>query len=195
MNILNLLTKDQLNNIEELKVSKDTILFNEDSMCNSICIIKKGKIKISSYLSNGNEIIYTSLKDNDIFGNNLIFSTTPYYKGNVICIEDTIIYKIDKEYLITLLQNNQDFLIEYLKISSNNTKKLNDQIKLLSFDSSLDKLMYYLYINDNDITYNSISELASTLFIRRETLSRLITKLVNEKEIVHYKKRITKLKK
>ena len=46
-----------------------------------------------------------------------------------------------------------------------------------------ERFIYYLYLNNNEVTFSSITNLASLLNIERETLSRLISKLVNKKLI------------
>ena len=75
------------------------------------------------------------------------------------------------------------FLKAYLRLQSDNAKSLNDKIKLLSFKNIEERFIYYLYLNNNEITFSSITNLASLLNIERETLSRLISKLVNKKLI------------
>ena len=68
-------------------------------------------------------------------------------------------------------------------MKNNGATTLNDKIKLLSFKNIEERFIYYLYLNNNEITFSSITNLASLLNIERETLSRLISKLVNKKLI------------
>ena len=131
----------------------------------------------------GHEIVFNDIKENDIFGNNLIFSSYPFYKGNLIAKKDSLIAFINESLLIELLSSNNLFLKAYLRLQSDNAKSLNDKIKLLSFKNIEERFIYYLYLNNNDITFSSITNLASLLNIERETLSRLISKLVNKKLI------------
>lgn len=183
MNILDTISKKQnkLYIVKHLK--KDEVLFHENDLCQNIGIVIKGQISIVTYLDNGDEIIFNTIKDNQIFGNNLIFSSSPHYKGNIISNISSEVALINKENLIYLLKHNEQFLIEYLKIQSDFGKTLNDKIKLLSTNSAQERLYYYLHENNNSITYNSISDLAKQLYLKRETLSRLISKLVKQKRI------------
>ena len=183
-NILDLLTLKEKENIiyKELKVGD--ILFYEGDMCDSIGIIKSGYIVILSYTFTGGEIIYNTLESGDIFGNNLIFTDDNKYRGNVIAKENSEVVIIKKNVLLDILKNNEEFLKEYLIIQSNFTRSLNTKLKLLAFDSARDRLYFYMSLNDNKITYKTISELSNRLFMKRETLSRLLSKLEKNGEII-----------
>lgn len=184
MNILENLTSKQKSLIQTKKYTKDNILFHENDFCDCIGIIISGQINIVTYLEDGNEIIYNSLDSNDIFGNNLIFSSNPYYKGDIIAKNDCEIAYISKINLLQILKNNTSFLLDYLKIQSNFTKDLNNRIKLLSISSAEERLCFYLHQNNNKIEYVTISDLAKQLYLKRETLSRLISKLQKSNKII-----------
>ena len=192
-NILNLLNETEKSNITYKKISKNEILFNENEKCKYVGIVIQGELIISSYSYNGNEIIYNILEDNNIFGNNLLFSTSPFYKGNIIAKKDTLIALISEENLLNILSSNKVFLKEYLKIQSDNAKQLNQTIKLLSFINAEERFLYYLFINNNEISMNNITSLSNTLFLRRETTSRLIHKLIKNKIIKIEGKKIKKI--
>ena len=179
-NILKSLSNDESNLIKYINIKKNEILFEEDSICNNIGIVIDGRLSINSYSYNGKEIIYSLIDENELFGHNLLFSSSPLYKGNVIALKDSKIALISKDSLIYLLQNNKSFLYQYLEILNNNAKSLNSKLKLLSFDNAIDRLLYFLYQNNNEITINSITELANRLFLRRESLSRCISRLKKE---------------
>lgn len=192
-NILSYLTKEENFLIINRKCRKDEILFHEDDLCDSIGVVIEGRIDIVSYSFSGKEILYNSLRKNEIFGNNLVFSDNPKYRGNIIAKEDALVAIIKRDSLIKILQNNQQFLLEYLKIQSNFGKSLNSKIKLLSFNNALDRFEYFIYINNNRIHYKNVADLARTLFMERETLSRLLSTLEKEGVIHRDKHLIVKL--
>ena len=175
-------------------LEKDDILFRENDLCEYIGIVTNGRLMIVSYLENGKEVIYNEPKKDDIFGNNLIFSSNPYYRGDIIALQDSDIILIHKDNLIYLLKHNNDFLLEYLKIQSNFAKDLNNRIKLLAIDSAKERLKYYLHTNNNQISYDSVSSLAKNLYIQRETLSRVLTSLEKDKTILRKDRTIILLK-
>ena len=163
---------------------KDQIIFKEDSLCNYIGFVKEGEFIINSYSFHGNEIVYAKLTKGDLFGNNLIFSSNPRYKGNVVCTKSGTIKLITKENLLNLLSKYPSYLEEYLKLSSLEILKLNNKVKILSFDNAEERLIYFLKSNNNHYHYSSITSFSKELGLRRETLSRLIAALVNKKVIL-----------
>ena len=52
-----------------------------------------------------------------------------------------------KDNLVSILMNNEKFLLTYLSIHSEFTKSLNTKIKLLTFLSAKERFLYYLFIN------------------------------------------------
>lgn len=191
--MFSILSKEEINQyFRTIKIKKNEILFKEEEICNEVGFVLSGELSISSYSFNGNEIVFASIKEGDIFGNNLIFAKAPKYKGHVICKKDAKIRLINRQNLITLLQSNYDFLISFLEKQSNKTLTLNNKIKTFSFDSAEERLLYFLKSHDNKYQYRSISSLAEELNLRRETLSRLISYLVNKK-VIHKDDKFIKL--
>ena len=192
-NILSLLDKQERQLVSVRSYNKNDALHREGDKCEEITIVSEGKIKIVSYSFSGKEIVFNELGKNQIFGNNLLFSSEPNYKGNVISVDKSIVVTIKKDNLITLLSSNKEFLKEYLKIQSDFGKSLNNRIKLLSIDSALERFEYYLFINKGEIEFKTITSLATELGLKRETLSRLISKLEKENVIKRSLHHISKI--
>lgn len=190
MNLTDLLKENERKYLINKSLSKGEILFHENDVCKSLGIVTKGQLKITTFLENGKEIIYRDLKKDDVFGNNLLFSSEPLYKGDIIAVNDASVFLIFHDDLLKILEENLPFLTEYLKIQSDSTKKLNSRIKLLSFANARERLIYYFHECKNTIEYETISELADRLFLTRETLSRLISKMEKENSIIRTDKTI-----
>ena len=146
------------------KLSKGETLFRESDECFQIGIVKKGELIITSFPENGRQIIYNRLQEDEMFGNNLIFSSSPYYKGDVVALEDSEVILIGKENLISLLQKNRRFLIEYLRLQADEGKNLHE--------------------HGGTVTFTSVSALADELSLSRETLSRLLSRLQDADSII-----------
>ena len=194
MNLIDTLTEKQKQSVRYKHLSKGQILFREDERCEYIGIVNEGELSIISILNNGNNIIYNIIKKDGIFGNNLIFSSNPYYRGGIVATKDSIVGLIYKSDLKTFLKQNDDFLMMYMEIQSDFGKQLNSRIKLLSIDSARERFMYYLHLNKGVIRYSSISKLSMELNLQRETLSRIISKLQKDNIIVRDKKTIKAVK-
>ena len=193
--LLQVLTKKEHKLVKGYQVTKNSVINHEGDLCENVGVIISGKVDIVSYSFQGKEQILNSLKAGDVFGNNLIFSSEPIYRGDVIAKEKCVIAFINKENLIYLLQNNQEFLTLYLKAQSDFGKSLNARIQLLSFTNAEERLVYYASKNDNVIVFKNVTTLAAQIGIQRETLSRLLTSLVKRHLIKKEKGKITFLKK
>ena len=193
--LLNVLSKKEHQMVKGYQIAKGNIIFHEGDVCESIGIIISGKIDIVSYSFQGKELLINSLKAGDIFGNNLLFSSSPIYKGDVIAKEKCVVAFINKKNLVYLLQNNFEFLDLYLQAQSDKAKLLTARIQLLSFPNAEERLFYYASRNHNIIEFKNVTTLAATLGVQRETLSRLLTNLVERHLIKKEKGKITVLKK
>lgn len=193
--LLNVLTKKEHKLVKGYQIAKNNTLYHEGDVCENIGIIVSGKIDIVSYSFEGKEQIINSLKAGEIFGNNLLFSSEPIYRGDVIAKEKSVVAFINKENLVCLLQNNQEFLNLYLKAQSDKAKALTARIQLLSFTNAEERLFYYASKNNGVITFKNVTTLAATIGVQRETLSRLLTSLIKRHLIKKEKGKITVLKK
>lgn len=189
--IANFITKNSGIHYDEIHASKNETIFFEGDECKYVAVILSGKINIISYFSDGKEIIYNVLGKGEMFGNNLIFSSEPYYRGDVVAIEESDIAYISKDELLKALSNDPEFLEQYLKQQSDFSKTLNFKIKLLTIDNAKDRLVYYLTFYKGTISYKSVTKLAKELYLTRETLSRTMYKLVESGEIIIKDKTIT----
>ena len=193
--ILNVLSKKEHQMVKGYQIAKGNTIYHEGNLCESIGIVVSGKIDIVSYSFEGKEQLINSLKAGEIFGNNLLFSSEPVYRGNVIAKEKSVVAFINKENLETLLQNNKEFLELYLQAQSDKAKALTARIQLLSFTNAEERLFYYASKNNNQIIFKNVTSLAATIGVQRETLSRLLTSLIKRHLIKKEKGQITVLKK
>ena len=188
--IVNYLTKESLNKHGSISVKKNQTLFFEGDECHKVGIILSGKVSIVSYFDEGKEVIYNVLGKGEMFGSNLIFSSDPFYRGDVVAIEESEIVYINKEELLNSLKNDSSILELYLKQQSDFSKRLNFKIKLLTIDSAKERIKYYLTFNKNEIEYRSITKLAKELYLSRETTSRTLYKMNKDGEIKIANKKI-----
>lgn len=185
MNILDLLKQNEKEKISYLNLKQNQTLFHEGEECKSIFIIIEGQITILNYSLNGNEEIISILNKNDVFGNALIFSNNNHYLGEIIATKPTKLAIINKNELIYLLQKNKLFLESYINLIAEKTIKFTIKTKLLSHKNIRSRILYYLEINNYSIKKN-ISFLAKELVLPRPSVSREISKMINE-DIIYIK--------
>lgn len=182
--LLSSLTKEERILVKGLSIKKGLTIFKEGEACENLGIVVSGEVEILSYTTDGKPIIYNTLKAGGVFGNNLLFSSSNIYKGNVVANEQTTLALIKKEDVINLMQTNKEFLLEYLKITSDFGKDLNSKIQVVSLDNAEDRVMLYLSMNNNEVKFKSITKLAEYLSLTREALSRSITRLEKKHLVV-----------
>ena len=193
--LLNVLSKKEHQMVKGYQIAKGNTIYHEGDYCENVGIVISGKVDIVSYSFEGKEQVINSLKSGEVFGNNLLFSSEPVYRGNVIAKEKSVVAFINKENLVYLLQNNKEFLNLYLQAQSDKAKALTARIQLLSFTNAEERLFYYASKNNNQIIFKNVTTLAATIGVQRETLSRLLTSLIKRHLIKKEKGKITILKK
>jgi len=186
-NLLSVLKESEKKLFHLRNFRRGQMIARENETCEEIGIIVQGEVVISSYSYHGEEIIYNTLQENEVFGNNLLFSSDPHYRGNIIVNKASKVALINRKNLLLLLKENEQFLVAYLNIQSDFGKRLNATIKLLSFSSAEERFLYYLFLHGNRVNYRSVTALAKEVFMKRETLSRLLTKLVDENRIKRFR--------
>ena len=184
MKLLDTLNSQEKNLFERKTFAKEDHLFLEGQICPGVFYLESGEIEIASYSSSGKKIVYNQIRAGELFGFNLVFSSDPHFRGNVIASVDGSLLSLSKDRLVGLLQSNSAFLEEYLKAQSDFGKSLNEKIKLLGFDSAQERLLFFLQTHQGKATFASISDLAKRLFLERETLSRLVHRLEKEGKVI-----------
>ena len=191
--ILKRIVESKKYNLQILDYRPNEIIFNEDDKCDEVGVLIKGKIKIASFLENGKELIYNEIVPGEMFGENLIFSSHPYFRGDVIAEENSIVVLIARNELLKLLQEDQEFLLAYLNKQSDFGKSLNLKIKILTFNNADERILYFLDMHDGEVEFKSITRLANELYLSREVLSRTLHRMEKENLIIIRDKKIIKL--
>lgn len=197
MNINNELL-EILSKYETKEFNRGDIIFSTNEKCNEIGIILKGQVKISSITYLEKEETISLLNENDIFGNFLIFSSNPYYLGDVIANKKSTIVFISKNELINLIKTNNIFLKTFLAKMSNDAIEIKQQNKLLAHKNIKDRLLYHfnqlsLKQKSKKIIISSVTKLSLTLSLPRPSVSREISNLIDEGLIKKEKNLITLL--
>ena len=193
MNVIHCLNEKEKAHLQYIPLKKGDILFHENDLCHTVGIVISGSVRISSFSYDGKEIIYNTLKEDGVFGNSLLFSSEPYYKGNVTALEESVIALIEKDVLFAFLSENTVFFEAYMQIQSDFTKALNSRIRLLSISSARERLLFYLHSSSTHSVESSVSSLAEELNLSREALSRTLSALRKEGLIRMEKKTISLL--
>lgn len=172
--------------------AKGHTLFRQNDVCESMYIIREGKVKLSYIDIDGKEIIIDILVDGELIGDNL-FLEKGQFAYDAVCISDTKICEIRRTAFEKVLKENPSLALNMITTLS---KKLNDQeekIKILSENDARKRLATYLMTRANRIHASNIrltvEEIASSINLRPETVSRKIKEMVDEGILVRVGKR------
>ena len=187
-----------LKNYKTFDYERGDIIFTNNEECTSVGFVIKGAIKITSITFLEKEETISYIKENEMFGNALIFSSNPHYLGDVIAEKKSTIIFINKKELIKLLQTNESFLNLFLKEISDKSIKIKKQNKLFAHKNIKDRILFYLKEISNQqrsstIYITSITKLSLELSLPRPSVSRELSNLEKENLIIKNKKKITLL--
>ena len=131
--LIKLLSKEDIEKyIEKKEYNKNEIIFSEGLKCNYIGIVESGKISISTITYNDKEEVINLINKDQMFGTNLIFSSSPYFLGDIISLNNSSILFINKNNLMNIFKENDKFLNKYLEIISNQVIKEKQNYNVLS---------------------------------------------------------------
>ena len=192
--ILDLLNKDEYDKYIELKqYNKNEIIFSEGLVCNYIGVVLEGQLVISTITVNDKEEVINIINKNCVFGNNLIFSSSPIFLENIISQTNSRIAFISRNNLKLIFKDNKEFLYKYMELLSDQILIEKQKNKLLVHKNIRDRLLYYFNNEQKkkgQIRIKSIAELARILSLPRPSVSREIYKMVDDNIIVYNNKNI-----
>lgn len=159
------------------------MIYNEGDICQTIGIVIKGEIEIATITHHEKEETITILKENDIFGDILLFSSHPFYLGHVIAKKKSEVAFISKQDLFYLFHHDKYFLQNYLTLICDKALHMKLQAKLFSHKNIEDRILYYFSTTadkDGYIFCSSIAQLSRILSLPRPSVSRSIQKLLQK---------------
>ncbi len=184
-------------NIKTKEYLRGEIIYLENDLCDEVAIIKRGNIKASKSYNDGHEKIIRLLNQNEIIGLSLIFSSHPYYKATFTSEGLTTVLIINKDDLLYLMDNSLKIKLNILSNISDQSIRLNDHIKLLSYKTIRQKLCAFLYNEYQTKKATSFliqytkTELAAFLNVERPSLSYELSRLINDGIIANQNKLYT----
>lgn len=183
MNIINLLTEQEIKEYIRFKFyDSNQVVFDEGAKCFGIGIVLEGEILIKTYTYNTKEEIITVIKENNLFGQFLVFSEQDTYLGIGITSRKTKVAYIPKSNLIKLLSSNKAFLEAYMEILCKEAINIKQQAKLFAHKNIRDRIMHYFMMNQKDkiIYIESVTTLSNILSIPRPSVSRELTNMEHD---------------
>lgn len=180
------------------KYNKNSIIFLKNEECKTCNILLEGNVLIQDVDVNGNVLTLNKFSSGDIFGENLLFSSSNTYPMNVFSYTYSIVLHLKKDLVFELCKRNDTFLENFLISVSNKTIILKDKVKKLSIKSIRECIIGYLlyqYKCQNNMIIKldrSKKELAEEFGIQRTSFSRELNKMKND-GLIDYDSRSIKI--
>ncbi len=155
-------------------LKKGSYLFREGEEVDSICIIRKGRVKLCRYDSLGREQIITILADHDIIWEGM-FLDGSVYPYSAVCLTNASICQIHRDDFIKVVDDPAAAMNTIILLS----KKLhdaNERNMLLSTKDPMARLAGFLLYRversiDDDVILK-LDDIAASVSLRTETVSR-----------------------
>ncbi len=177
----------------EKKYNKDAMIVMEDETGDSLFIIAEGRVKITRYSDEGDEVILTILGEDDFFGEMSLIDGEAR-SANVVALERTKVYVLTRHDLFNLLEKNPSIAIAMLEEMVTRLRKSDKYIKGLSLNDAETRVGMTLYslseqmgtIKSGEVTIEKMpfqQDIANMSGTTRETVSRML-KLLEDKKII-----------
>lgn len=170
---------------------KGDVIAVEGDEITSVIIIRKGRIKTCRIDANGNEYILDILHDGHAIWHDMFLKDAVYHYS-IVCLTDVQICEIPREELVNVLRENPEAAMSLITMLSTDLYEAKEKSILLSIHSPMVRLAGFLLNRDrtciNRIIHMKLDDIASSLSLRPETVSRNLAVLEKEGIIRRYGK-------
>ena len=175
------------------KCSKDTIILLEKEEGDTLFIIIRGKVKVTTFSETGKEVIFSLLKEGDFFGDMSLLDGNPR-SATVISIEDSELRLIRRNDFKNLIKKHPGIALKLLEELTSRLRKADERIESLAILDVTGRVAGILLQLANERGEKSIDgvliksrpthqELANMAGTSRETVTRVLKQLEIKKYI------------
>ncbi len=184
------------------KYLKDQMILLADEEGDTLFIIIRGKVKITSFAENGKEVIFSIMSEGDFFGDMSLLDGKPR-SASVISIEDSELCLLRREEFNRLIENHPGIALKLLKELTSRLRRADERIEslaLLDVSGRIAGILLQLSeesgkrLPDGGVIIRSRpthQELANMVGTTRETVTRILSQLEQKNYIVMTGKSVT----
>ena len=176
-----------VNNSEHVQYPKGKILAHEGDQIDAVLIIRHGRIKTCRYDVNGDEYIMDILHEGQAIWHDMFLNDYKYHY-DIVTLTDVMICKIKRSDFMHLLSKYPNAAMSLIAMLSTELQEAKEKTQLLSIRQPLIRLAGFLLNKDKTCTNHEIhmklDDIAASIGLRAETVSRCISKLEKENLIV-----------
>ena len=173
--------------------SKDAIILIENEEGDTLFIILKGKVKVTTFSESGKEVIFSILSEGDFFGDMSLMDGKPR-SATVISIEESELRLLRRNDFIKLIEKHPRIALKLLEELTSRLRKADERIESLAIHDVTGRLAGILLQlaeergekDDKSVLIKARpthQELANMVGTTRETVTRVLKQLENKKYI------------
>ncbi|MBQ1505653.1 MAG: Crp/Fnr family transcriptional regulator [Erysipelotrichales bacterium] len=163
--------------------SNGNYLFCEGDAVNSIWIIQKGRVKLTRYIEEGQEVVLDVLHDGQAIWENM-FLVEKTFSYSAICLSDAETFEISRDEIQKILEKEPKVAMSMVSFLAKKLQESNERSTLLSIRDPLVRLAGFLLYKDRTCIGPEIclrlNDIAASISLRMETVSRNLTRLEKE---------------
>lgn len=176
--------------------NKNSLIAGRTEECKALTIVLSGSIKAEMLDFSGKVMKIEDVEAPLPYAVAFLFGQNNFYPVDVVANDNLTVLSIPKTSVIQMMQNNQQFLQNFLDLISTKTQFLSDKIWFISFKTIRQKIIhYFLEITENGsktVKLNKTQQELSDFFgVTRPSLARVISEMVSEELIAIDKKELT----
>lgn len=186
--------REILSHCKEKRVEKGEVIVSENELGDSMYLILEGEVKVSLMSEDGKEIILSTLRRGDCFGEMSLLDGEPR-SANVIALSKTDLLELSRKDFLNEIVSNKHIAGAILKVLSMRLREANERILGLMSKDVFDRLAEYFQkearlkgreLIDGSIVFKRLpqSEIASIVGSSRETVTRAIKEMVDKGMII-----------
>jgi CRP-like cAMP-binding protein len=176
------------------KYRKDNMILIEEEAGQTMFILMSGQVKVSRISEDGREVILAVMGEGDFFGE-LSLLDGQSRSANVTVIKDAEMLLINRDDFLNLLNEFPQIAIQLLRELASRMRKSDAQIKSLSLKNATGKVTGAIHrlaedigiIDNNQVRIDNLptqQDLANMAGTSRETISRVLQRLMNDNYVV-----------
>jgi CRP/FNR family cyclic AMP-dependent transcriptional regulator len=184
--------------IKTKTVQKNTPVIIAGDTSSTLYIIKEGSVNVVARNEEGKEIVLSTLRTGDIFGELSLFDDKPR-SADVVTVENSVLLSLYKADFLELLSQNPKIALQVIKYLCQRIRFTNGITQNLALMDVYERLRNFLYematpeADDRLVIHKPMTqtEIASHIGSGREIISRILNELVEGEYISIEKKIIT----
>ena len=178
--------EDLVNHSDHIQYPKGKIIAQEGDKIDSVLIIRHGRIKTCRYDASGEEYIMDVLHEGQAIWHDMFLNDYTYHY-NIVTLSTTMVCKIKRTDFMHLLTKYPNATMSLITMLSTELQEAKEKAQLLSVRQPLIRLAGFLISKDttctNHVIRMKLDDIAASIGLRAETVSRCISKLEEQQLI------------